>query len=106
MALLVNRCDELGVDPLTAPEAFLNLQDRKREELRPRSRRAFCSGSNSSDPTETRSARTSATRSLPCRKARSCSPGLADEGHTIPIARVVAMHEGKRRARERRANET
>ncbi|GGM27897.1 GTPase [Dactylosporangium sucinum] len=34
MVFLVNRCDELGVDPLTAPEAFLNLQSRKREELR------------------------------------------------------------------------
>jgi hypothetical protein len=34
MVFLVNRCDELGVDPLTAPEAFLNLQDHKREELR------------------------------------------------------------------------
>nr|WTB35297.1 50S ribosome-binding GTPase [Streptomyces sp. NBC_00830] len=33
MVFLVNRCDELGVDPLTAPEAFLNLQNRKREEL-------------------------------------------------------------------------
>nr|WP_089255140.1 ATP-dependent DNA ligase [Asanoa hainanensis] len=30
-------------------------------------------------------------------------PGLVEEGHTIPIARVVAMHEGKRRAREKRA---
>jgi len=29
-------------------------------------------------------------------------PGLVEQGHTIPIARVVAMHEGKRRARERR----
>ena len=29
-------------------------------------------------------------------------PGLVEEGHTIPIARVVAMHEGKRRARQRR----
>jgi bifunctional non-homologous end joining protein LigD len=28
---------------------------------------------------------------------------LIEEGHTIPIARVVAMHEGKRRARARRA---
>jgi DNA ligase D-like protein (predicted polymerase) len=28
---------------------------------------------------------------------------LIEEGHTIPIARVVAMHEGKRRARSRRA---
>ncbi|NDL56574.1 non-homologous end-joining DNA ligase [Phytoactinopolyspora mesophila] len=27
---------------------------------------------------------------------------LVQEGHTIPIARVQAMHEGKRRARERR----
>ncbi|GIF39063.1 GTPase [Actinoplanes xinjiangensis] len=34
MVFLVNRCDELGVDPLTAPESFLHLQDRKREELR------------------------------------------------------------------------
>jgi len=30
-------------------------------------------------------------------------PGLVEEGHTIPIARVQAMHEGKRRARARRA---
>ena len=29
-------------------------------------------------------------------------PGLVEEGHTIPIARVQAMHEGKRRARARR----
>ncbi|MFC4588787.1 DNA polymerase domain-containing protein [Sphaerisporangium corydalis] len=28
---------------------------------------------------------------------------LVEEGHTIPIARVQAMHEGKRRARARRA---
>lgn len=34
MVFLVNRCDELGVDPLTAPEDFLNRQHRKREELR------------------------------------------------------------------------
>ncbi len=27
---------------------------------------------------------------------------LVDEGHAIPVARVQAMHEGKRRARERR----
>jgi hypothetical protein len=27
---------------------------------------------------------------------------LIDEGHAIPIARVQAMHEGKRRARARR----
>ncbi|GAA5085460.1 non-homologous end-joining DNA ligase [Nocardia iowensis] len=29
---------------------------------------------------------------------------LIEEGHTIPVARVQAMHEGKRRARARRAN--
>ncbi|HZE30308.1 MAG TPA: non-homologous end-joining DNA ligase [Actinoallomurus sp.] len=31
--------------------------------------------------------------------------GLVEEGHTIPVARVQAMHEGKRRARARRENE-
>ena len=30
-------------------------------------------------------------------------PGLIEEGHTIPVARVAAMHEGKRRARAKRA---
>jgi bifunctional non-homologous end joining protein LigD len=30
---------------------------------------------------------------------------LIEEGHAIPIARVQAMHEGKRRARARRADE-
>jgi DNA ligase D-like protein (predicted polymerase) len=29
---------------------------------------------------------------------------LVEQGHTIPIARVAAMHEGKRRARARRAS--
>lgn len=29
-------------------------------------------------------------------------PGLIEQGHTIPVARVQAMHEGKRRARARR----
>jgi bifunctional non-homologous end joining protein LigD len=29
--------------------------------------------------------------------------GLIEEGHTIPVARVQAMHEGKRRARAKRA---
>jgi hypothetical protein len=29
--------------------------------------------------------------------------GLIEEGRAIPIARVQAMHEGKRRARSRRA---
>ena len=33
------------------------------------------------------------------------SPDLIAEGHTIPIARVQAMHEGKRRARARRQDE-
>lgn len=31
------------------------------------------------------------------------NPGLVEEGHGIPVARVAAMHEGKRRARARRA---
>ncbi|GAA2541973.1 ATP-dependent DNA ligase [Winogradskya consettensis] len=30
-------------------------------------------------------------------------PGLVAEGHTIPVARVAAMHEGKRRARAKRS---
>ncbi len=30
---------------------------------------------------------------------------LIEEGHTIPVARVVAMHEGKRRARARAAKD-
>ncbi|MEU4746158.1 ATP-dependent DNA ligase, partial [Actinosynnema sp. NPDC023658] len=30
---------------------------------------------------------------------------LVAEGHTIPVARVQAMHEGKRRARAQRAQE-
>jgi bifunctional non-homologous end joining protein LigD len=33
---------------------------------------------------------------------QSLDPGLVEEGHAIPIARVHAMHEGKRRARARR----
>ncbi|WP_030434298.1 DNA polymerase domain-containing protein [Actinoplanes subtropicus] len=32
-------------------------------------------------------------------------PGLVAEGHTVPVARVAAMHEGKRRARAKRASE-
>ncbi|MHC9293176.1 DNA polymerase domain-containing protein [Mycobacterium sp. LTG2003] len=33
-------------------------------------------------------------------------PGdLVEQGHTIPVARVAAMHEGKRRARARRAQD-
>jgi bifunctional non-homologous end joining protein LigD len=35
--------------------------------------------------------------------AQSLPPDLVEEGHTIPIARVQAMHEGKRRAREQRS---
>ncbi|HEX6348526.1 MAG TPA: ATP-dependent DNA ligase [Candidatus Dormibacteraeota bacterium] len=31
--------------------------------------------------------------------AQTVSPALIEEGHSIPIARVQAMHEGKRRAR-------
>jgi hypothetical protein len=30
---------------------------------------------------------------------------LIEHGRTIPVARVAAMHEGKRRARARRANQ-
>jgi DNA primase len=32
------------------------------------------------------------------------SPDLVAEGHEIPVARVQAMHEGKRRARARRGS--
>ncbi len=35
--------------------------------------------------------------------AKPLPTDLVEEGHTIPVARVQAMHEGKRRARERRA---
>ena len=37
---------------------------------------------------------------------QALDPGLVEEGHTIPIARVKAMHEGKRRARAKRAEES
>jgi DNA ligase D len=33
---------------------------------------------------------------------QALDPGLVEEGHTIPVARVQAMHEGKRRARAKR----
>ena len=36
-------------------------------------------------------------------EAKPLPSDLIEEGHAIPIARVQAMHEGKRRARERRA---
>jgi bifunctional non-homologous end joining protein LigD len=35
--------------------------------------------------------------------AQVVDAGLVEEGHTIPVARVAAMHAGKRRARARRA---
>jgi molybdopterin-guanine dinucleotide biosynthesis protein len=34
IVFLINRCDELGADPLTAPDHFLKLQSDKREALR------------------------------------------------------------------------
>jgi bifunctional non-homologous end joining protein LigD len=34
--------------------------------------------------------------------AQQLNADLVAEGHTIPVARVQAMHEGKRRARSRR----
>ena len=37
---------------------------------------------------------------MPARQ--TIAPALIDEGHRIPVARVQAMHEGKRRARARR----
>jgi DNA ligase D len=36
---------------------------------------------------------------------QSLSPDLVAEGHEIPVARVQAMHEGKRRARARRSEQ-
>jgi bifunctional non-homologous end joining protein LigD len=36
-------------------------------------------------------------------KPQTLSPELVEEGHEVPIARVQAMHEGKRRARARRS---
>jgi hypothetical protein len=35
-------------------------------------------------------------------QAQQLDADLVAEGHTIPIARVQAMHEGKRRARSKR----
>ena len=37
-----------------------------------------------------------------CRSRRQLPADLVAEGHTIPIARVQAMHEGKRRKRAER----
>jgi bifunctional non-homologous end joining protein LigD len=36
--------------------------------------------------------------------AQHLSADLIAEGHAIPVARVQAMHEGKRRARARRSS--
>jgi hypothetical protein len=36
-------------------------------------------------------------------RPQKLSADLVAEGHEIPIARVQAMHEGKRRARARRS---
>jgi DNA primase len=36
--------------------------------------------------------------------AQSLPAGLVEEGHGIPVPRVQAMHEGKRRARARRTS--
>jgi DNA primase len=38
-------------------------------------------------------------------EAHTLPADLVAEGHTIPVPRVQAMHEGKRRARARRAAE-
>jgi hypothetical protein len=35
-------------------------------------------------------------------RPQQLSAELVEEGHDIPVARVQAMHEGKRRARKRR----
>jgi hypothetical protein len=39
-------------------------------------------------------------------KPQRLPPDLVKEGHAIPVARVQAMHEGKRRARAARADGT
>ncbi len=41
---------------------------------------------------------------MPARQA--LPPGLIEEGHAVPVARVQAMHEGKRRARAAREQAT
>lgn len=47
--------------------------------------------------------RPSWTESMPARQRLPSD--LIEQGHTIPVARVAAMHEGKRRARARRAQD-
>ncbi len=37
-----------------------------------------------------------------CPARSDCAPSSIEEGRAIPVARVQAMHEGKRRARARR----
>ncbi len=39
-------------------------------------------------------------------EAQTLPADLIEEGHTIPVARVAAMHEGKRRAKARREEST
>ena len=47
-----------------------------------------------------------ATRGLSrCPLPQRLPDELIEHGRTIPVARVAAMHEGKRRARARRAKE-
>ena len=70
---------------------------------RPRRHRAAptspCTRRCDSSATATRGPRTCPARS-------SLSADLIEEGHAIPVARVQAMHEGKRRARARRTSES
>ena len=40
-----------------------------------------------------------------CPRRSALRGDLIEEGHAIPVARVQAMHEGKRRARARRRDE-
>ena len=47
--------------------------------------------------------RPSWTESMP--PAQTLPTDLIEHGRTIPVARVAAMHEGKRRAKARRASE-
>ena len=47
--------------------------------------------------------RPTAIRGPPDARSPAVEPDLIEEGRAIPVARVQAMHEGKRRARARRA---
>ena len=56
------------------------------------------------DPHRARAASATAIRGPSAMPApQRLSADLSQEGHEIPVARVQAMHEGKRRARARRA---